>query len=184
MHKLPIERVANLTIHRLSAQHIPDVFRLMEDVVARLPNPDLFASDDEQSLYAYLEVGAEIYGAYDGEQLVAYTLLSFPGLSDANLGRQFQPILSREQLLNTAVFDTTIVHETYRGNGLQQYFNQLREQRAKERGAYCLYATVHPDNIASKRNLEAAGFVHQFTKPMYGGLMRMCYAKFLESALI
>ncbi len=176
----PIEEFSNLNIYRLSTAHIPEVYSLMQDVVSRLPNPDLFAWDDEESLYAYLEAGAEIYGACDGEKLIAYTLLSFPGLSDDNLGRQFEPALSNEDLLRTAVFDTSIVHESHRGKGLQQYFNRLRERRAKERRAICLYATVHPDNTVSRGNLEAAGLVHQFTQPMYGGKLRMCYMKFLE----
>ncbi|MDQ6423465.1 GNAT family N-acetyltransferase [Paenibacillus sp. LHD-117] len=75
------------------------------------------------------------------------------------------------------MLDSTVVHESVRGQGLQRSFHELREKRAKEKGCHYLYSTVHPENLASVNNLEAAGFTLQFTRLMYGGKLRHCYVK-------
>lgn len=167
-----------MDIRRITAEEVPQVFALMEDVVARLPSKALFATADEAYFYTHVEELGEIYGAFEDDQLVAYTVLSYPGLHDWNLGRELGVLES--ELDKVAVLEMTVVHESARGRGLQQYFHQLRERRARERGSLLLYSTVHPDNTPSRRNLEAAGLTVQFTRPMYGGSMRHCYAKRLE----
>ncbi|MNR41111.1 hypothetical protein D3C85_1594580 [compost metagenome] len=96
-------------------------------------------------------------------------------MSEKNLGREFG--VPEQKLTHVAVLDATIVHESVRGRGLQRYFHDLREQRAREKGCHYIYATVHPDNAVSLANLEAQGLIRQFTRPMYGGKLRHCYAK-------
>jgi GNAT superfamily N-acetyltransferase len=167
-----------MDIHRITAEEVPQVFALMTDVVTRLPSKELFSAGDEAYLYAHVEELGEIYGAFEDGRLVAYTMLSYPGLRDWNLGRELG--VPEAELEKVAVLEATIVHESVRGRGLQRYFHMLREQKARERGALLLYSTVHPDNTPSKRNLESAGLTLQFTRPMYGGSMRHCYAKRLE----
>jgi RimJ/RimL family protein N-acetyltransferase len=102
-------------------------------------------------------------------------VLAFPGLGSKNLGREFG--VPEAELVRVAVLDATVVHESVRGQGLQRRFHKLREERARALGCLYLYSTVHPDNHVSRRTLEAAGFLLQFTRPMYGGFPRHCYAK-------
>ncbi|GMK40311.1 hypothetical protein PCCS19_33670 [Paenibacillus sp. CCS19] len=167
-----------MEIRRITEDEVPQVYALMVDVVSRLPSKELFAMGDEAYLYAHVEELGEIYGAYEGDKLVAYTVLSFPGQRDWNLGSEFG--VPADELDKVAVLEGTIVHESVRGRGLQRTFTQLREKRARERGSLYLYGTVHPDNTPSRRNLEEAGLTIRFTRPMYGGNMRHCYAKRLE----
>lgn len=167
-----------MEIRRITAGEVPQVFALMKDVVARMPSKSLFAADDEAYLYAHVEELGEVYGAFEGDNLVAYSVLSYPGHQEWNLGSEFG--VPKAELDKVAVLDATVVHESARGRGLQRTFTQLREKRAREHGSLYLYSTVHPDNTPSRRNLEEAGLTLQFTRPMYGGSMRHCYAKRLE----
>lgn len=167
-----------MEIRRLWQQDIPQVQALMMDVVSRLPSDALYSMDRLEALYEYVQDKGEMYGTFQGEKLVAYTVIAFPGLSANNLGREFG--VPEADLPRVASLEGSIVHESVRGQGLQRHFHALREQRAQEQGMLYLYATVHPDNGISRQNLEAAGFTLQFTRPMYGGLLRHCYAKKLE----
>lgn len=170
-----VHTLGDLQIRRLRSEDVSDIYNLMEAVVSRLPSRTLFATDDLDYLHAHIEEKGEIYGAFAEGRLVAYSVLAFPGAAAKNLGREFG--VPEEELHRVAVFDATIVDESVRGRGLQRYFHQLREERARSRGFLYVYSTVHPDNEASRRNLESAGFSLQFTRPMYGGHPRHCYAK-------
>ncbi|TYP74549.1 GNAT family N-acetyltransferase [Paenibacillus methanolicus] len=169
------QKSAEIHISRLGLQDVGRVQSFMTDVISRLPSPDLFAMGDEAYLLEHMEELGEIYGAFMKGALVAYTVLAFPGLDERNLAREFG--VPEEELSRVAVLEATVVHETARGHGLQRRFHDLRERRARERGCLYLYSTVHPDNLPSIRNLEAAGLSLRFTRPMYGGKMRHCYAK-------
>ncbi|MCR2803518.1 GNAT family N-acetyltransferase [Paenibacillus soyae] len=131
--------------------------------------------DDEAYFHEHVEEKGEIYGAFRQGDLVAYSVLAFPGRTDSNLG--FESGVPDGELHRVAVLDSTVVHESARGLGLQRLFHELREQRARERQYLYLYSTVHPENYPSMNNLERAGFSLQFTRPMYGGKMRHCYFK-------
>ncbi|MDD9271372.1 GNAT family N-acetyltransferase [Paenibacillus sp. GCM10023248] len=164
-----------MQIIRLGQQDVPQVQALMLEVCSRLPSDALYSMDRLEALYEYVEEKGEMYGVFQGEALVAYTVLAFPGHGAGNLGREFG--VPEAELPKVASLEGTIVHESVRGSGLQRRFHAYREQRARERGMLYLYATVHPDNAVSRANLESAGFTLQFSRPMYGGLPRQCYAK-------
>lgn len=164
-----------MEIRRLWEQDVPQVQTLLMDVVSRLPSDALYSTDRLEALYEYVEQKGEMYGVYQGDTLVAYTVIAFPGFSASNLGREFG--VPEEELPRVASLEGTIVHESVRGQGLQRRFHAWREQRAREKDMLYLYATVHPDNAVSRQNLEAAGLTLQFSRPMYGGLPRHCFAK-------
>lgn len=166
---------ADIHIRRLGREDVHRIQALMRDVISRLPSGELFAMGDEQYFLRHVGEQGEIYGALVHGELVAYTVLSFPGAGESNLAREFG--VPERELHLVAVLDATVVHESARGLGLQRRFHDLRERRAREKGCLYLYSTVHPDNGPSIRNLEAAGLSLRFTRPMYGGKMRHCYAK-------
>jgi GNAT superfamily N-acetyltransferase len=164
-----------LKIRRLGHMEVENVRALMIDVISRLPSQELFAMDEEEHFHDHIEEKGEIYGAFLDGDLVAYSVLAFPGMSEKNLGREFG--VPEQELPYVAVLDSTVVHESVRGRGLQRFFHELREKRAREKDCLYLYSTVHPENHMSMKNLEAAGFILQFTRPMYGGKSRHCYSK-------
>ncbi|MFX3631263.1 MAG: N-acetyltransferase family protein [Candidatus Pristimantibacillus sp.] len=164
-----------MEIRRLYHLDLQEILSLMIDIIARLPFQDFFAMDDEDYLLELINGKGEVYGAFNNGELVAYSVLAFPGVSESNLGTEFG--LLEKELPFVAALDSTVVHESVRGLGLQRFFHELRENRAKEKGCLYLYSTVHPQNYTSINNLEAAGFTLQFTRPMYGGKNRHCYSK-------
>lgn len=147
----------------------------MLEVISRLPFQDLFAMNDEDYFLELMNGKGEVYGAFHNGKLVAYSVLAFPGVSESNLGTEFG--VPEKELPFVAVLDSTVVHESARGLGLQSFFHELREKRAVEKECLYLYSTVHPQNHTSIHNLEAAGFTLQFTRLMYGGKNRHCYSK-------
>lgn len=165
----------DLEIYRVGHEDVKRIRKLMENVISRLPAQELFAMDDEAYFHDHIEEKGEIYGAFLDGELVAYSVLAYPGISEKNLGREFG--VPEHELPYVAVLDSTVVHESVRGRGLQRQFHELREQNAREKGFLYLYSTAHPDNVPSIINLEAAGFIRQFTRPMYGGKIRHCYSK-------
>ena len=78
-----------------------------------------------------------------------------------------------------AVLDSTIVHESVRGLGLQRLFHEIKERKG-ERVPISIFNGSPCQNHASINNLETAGFTRQFTRTMYGGKERHCYAKRLN----
>jgi len=164
-----------MEIRRLGHSDIPEVMAVMEDVTARLPDPEHYVRDDEDYFRTYVLDSGVIYGAYLAGKLVAYAVLTYPKRSPHNLGREFG--IAESELERVACLEGTIVHESVRGRGLQRHFHELREQQAIDDGCCYLYSTVHPANRVSIRNLDSAGFTLRFTRLMYGGLLRHCYAK-------
>lgn len=171
-------RIQEMEIRRLSHMDVNQIRVLMTDVISRLSSQELFAMDDEAYFLKHMEGKGEIYGAFYNDALVAYSVLAFPGKSESNLGIELG--VPEVELTRIAVLDSTVVHESARGLGLQSFFHELRERRARERGFLYLYSTVHPENNPSIKNLERAGFTLQFTRPMYGGKTRHCYSKRLR----
>lgn len=170
---------AGLDIRKLGHDGVADVHGLMMDVVSRLRDQAWFAADDDAAYFhALLDDRGELFGAYLDGRLGAYSVLAYLGSDRYETGRKFG--VREDELSRVWVLDATVVHESVRGRGLQRYFNALREERALAKGALHLCATVHPDNAASLRNLEAAGFERRFTRPMYGGLLRHGYGKSLH----
>ncbi|MFD0618212.1 GNAT family N-acetyltransferase [Paenibacillus sp. GCM10027629] len=169
--------IEDFEIRRLGFSDVSNMFTLMEGVLSRLPSQELFAMHDNYYFSTYIQDKGEIYCAFIKGELVAYSVLAFPGLSEKNLGREFG--VHEQELNYVAVLDGTIVHESVRGRGLQSHFNKLREKRAREKECRYLYSTVHPENFISIKNLETEGFSLKFTRQMYGGNPRHCYAKAL-----
>lgn len=164
-------------IRRLGFSDVSNIITLMAGVVSRLPSQELFAIGDLDYISAHIQDKGEIYGAFIKGELVACSVLAFPGRSEKNLGREFG--ISEQELNDVAVLDGTIVHESVRGWGLQSHFHKLREKQARQKGCRYLYSTVHPENYISIKNLETEGFSLKFTRQMYDGKPRHCYAKAL-----
>lgn len=162
-------------IRRLGDDDIEPLMELMHLIVSLLPSSDYYAMDDSNYFREHIRNMGEMYGAFIDSQLVACTVLGIPGPGPRNLGREYG--VPEQELLRVAALEGSAVHPAARGKGLQRYFVELRERRAVEYGCLHMYSTVHPDNEASRRNLEQSGYVWQFTRSMYGGLPRHCYAK-------
>lgn len=139
-------KIQGISIQQIEhVAEVKSILLLMNDVISRLPSQDLFAMDDEEYFHSHIQDMGAIFGAYLEKKLVAYSVLSFPGFSEYNLGREFGIVESNFPYV--AALDSTVVHESVRGLGLQIRFHEIREKRAREKGCKYMYSTVHPQNI-------------------------------------
>lgn len=146
---------------------------MRNEVLARLPNPDLHMREPNEIAYlqahltplaenlgtapehAPMERG-EIIGVFDKGQLVAYGMLGLP-LPEAedNLGK-FLPI-APEIYCQVAHIAGCMVRENMRGQGLQRLLLAARLALAKIHGRTVCAARVSMHNHASRRNMQRQG---------------------------
>lgn len=116
-------------------------------------------------------------GAYDHDNLIAFTLMITNPHSSRNLG--FNLDYSVEQRSKCVTYDTTFVHPAYKGYGLQRLFLSLKDSIARALGASEALATVSPNNMTSLNNLKKSGFIVIDEKQMYGAFNRYVMRKYL-----
>ena len=137
--------------------------------------PDWFAAESEEFLEKCIEDEGFTILAKPSENPSAlkpagFFTVHFPGLSAKNMGHVLN--LSDAGLLVTAHMDTAVVDPDYRGNHLQSRMLAEAEAELSRRSFRHLFATVHPDNIYSLRNVTGNGYRIIKTCEMYGGLPR------------
>ena len=87
--------------------------------------------------------------------------------------------IPKDDLSSSIEMDNAGVLPKYRGNHLQESLILKAESIMKERHASIKYsyATVHPNNLASLKTLEKAGYKKYKEKLMYGGKIRYIMRK-------
>ena len=87
--------------------------------------------------------------------------------------------IPKHELASSIELDNAGVLPKYRGNHLQESLILKAESIMKERdnSIKYSYATVHPDNLASLKTLEKAGYKKYKEKLMYGGKIRYIMRK-------
>lgn len=134
---------------------------LRNEVLASLPNPDLYVreADEPSFLKSHIDrarSGGEAIGVFDGGRLAAYGMLSLPLAHDPdNLGcfLGYEP----EQLAKTAHLASCMVSPAYRGRQLQRFLLSARMSLAMERGRDVCIAMVSLLNHNSRANLLREG---------------------------
>ncbi len=107
---------------------------------------------------------------YRLEKLAGIVMVTFPGLTEENLGRDLD--FAEDMLLQTAHMDTAVILPAYRGNGLQGRLMQKAEEDLKQAGFRCLLCTIHPDNHYSMNNALKLGYRVAKSTVKYNGLPR------------
>lgn len=138
------------------------IMALRAEVLARLPNPDLYVreSDEEGFVHQHL-AGAgsgsgETIGVFHAERLVAYAMLGLPAVDDAdNLARYFLPAVADPA--RAAHLASCMVLEPYRGRHLQRMLLVARIALAQAHGRDFCVAMVSLHNHASRHNMMCEG---------------------------
>lgn len=153
----------------LLPQEAPLAYKLYLQASANLPfgvvRPDTLATFND-----HLGDNGCILGAFQGQQLLAYGMLSFQSELCQQLAEQLTPPSTLETL---AVLDGAACHPTWRGKHLHQQLVQQRLKWAQQLGYQSIIATVSPHNLPSLRNLMRAGFCVQRAIQAYQGLERL-----------
>jgi GNAT superfamily N-acetyltransferase len=169
-------RDLQVVIRQCEKDELEDIVQLQSYVFDTVPIKDTFVYSTEDELAESLVTDICI-GAYVNGRLIAFTLVVTNPYSPRNLGYYLN--YPPERCLRCVTYDTTFVHPSYTGYGLQRAFLSLKDEIARELGACEALATVSPDNTVSLNNLKTGGFVIADEKKMYGERLRYIMSKSL-----
>lgn len=155
---------------------------LQEIVRQSLPDPDLFQCETEgYYARALAAAGGAAFGAFDGDRMAGFGLVTFPGAHPDNLCHDL-PDASIDPG-EVAHLDGSAAQPAYRGHGIQQRLSGLRIAYAAARGARHFLMTVSPGNPYSLRNhLNHGNFRVRALKRKYRGVWRLILYRGPESA--
>lgn len=165
-----------------------EIYDVMKQVYEALEDKSLFICDDLNFIQEHISgrgfivVACEQGGDGGSEKIVGSLIIRYPMMDEDNLGVELG--LETEELLRVAHMESAVVLPQYRGMQLQGRMLAYAEQHLdKPKICYCM-ATVSPDNPASYRTLEQAGYRIVTTKEKYGGVLRRVYAKRIDQKLL
>lgn len=143
----------------LDESNIDEIIDLQNEVVSYLKNPEIFAMDSREFILNEVldrDKGRAI-GVFAGNRLIAFRTVSFPGMSQSNLGRELG--LPEDELEHVVHLEATVVHPEYRGNRLQAKMMKHTFNIVDRMGYYHIFCTVSPFNYPSLKNVIDGGLV-------------------------
>jgi len=161
-----------------------DIFKMLElqDTIAQnLPRPEIFRLDPPEYVLGHFDGDHNVIGVFAAEKLVAYHVISFPGLHQDNFGRDIH--LTAKQLRKVAHFETTAVHPEHRSQKLAKKMAELHIHILDYSGYDHVLCTVSPINFMSLNNVFRQGFLIKGLKEKYYGMRYIMY-KNLKSSKI
>lgn len=160
-----------LIIKECTLEDLDSIMELQERICAGMNEPDWFVATSREENIIFLTSPNTIIGVFDGDKIIAFGSLVFPGMDSSNLGWDLE--WPEEKALHCATLDTIVVDSDYRGLGLQRKLIQLCVEYARKIMPECIVlTTICPDNIYSLRNGLAEGFEILMRKIKYTGVDR------------
>lgn len=150
----------------LDDSKLDDVMKLQDLIYSNLRDKDIFATDTKEDYLKDMKQGGFVLGVYVDNELISYRYVSFPGLTEKNLGLDLG--MPPEVLLHSANLETTVVHPDFRGNKLQKMTLDFAVELIKEKGYYHVFSTVSPKNVFSLANVMSAELKVKGLKKKYG----------------
>ncbi len=141
----------------LQADCLLDLMRLQNVIASNLSSPEIFMLHDDRYFREVLRHEYSIIGMINDKELIAYSIIRFPGVSEDNLGRDIN--LREEELAKVAHLQAVAVHPDYRGNGLQRKLTCAHLCVIEEMGYEHVCCTVSPKNPVSLRNILSFGLL-------------------------
>lgn len=157
-------------------EDIIELKAVMEEAVAALLQKDWYVSDDIDFLERHIKDEGYILKCVVEEKIVAFLIVRYPKLEEDNLGR-YLPNMTEEDLLTVAHMESVAVLPKFRGYQLQKQLLEMAEKIENDRNTIYLMATVHPENVYSKRNFEQQGYSCLLETQKYSGLRRSILLK-------
>ncbi|MFZ3147451.1 MAG: GNAT family N-acetyltransferase [Methanothrix sp.] len=154
----------------LQAGSLPDLMSLQSVISANLPCPEIFMLHEEKFFQDIFRLERSVIGVTTEDELIAFSIIRIPGLSDDNLGRDIS--LPEEGLTKVAHLQAAAVHPAYRGNGLQRKLTSAHLRVIEEMGYEHVCCTVSPKNPVSLSNYLSCGLVIEGLRPKKQGWCR------------
>ena len=151
---------------------LDELVRLEKAVEQRLPNRDMFATDDREFYKPIIEGAGHILLAFDGEnKLAGASVIRFPAPDDPeNLGRSMS--LPENALADVRHLESVFVRPDIRGKGLAERLIRENMRLTEHCGRTISMATVWPGNTASLRLHLGLGLYLRGFALKYGGKAR------------
>lgn len=162
----------------LDESYIDKIMMLQEEIMNGLTNKEWYSpSSREEFLIQITKIGKIVGCVLEDDRLAAIGAYVEWGYEDHNYGYDLD--IKDKELLQVGQIEATIVHESFRGNGLQNKICTEVEKIAKINKNKVIAATVHPDNIYSLRTFQKLGYEIKKEKLKYGGLRRLILKKII-----
>ena len=151
---------------------LDELVRLEKAVEQRLPNRDMFATDDREFYEPIIEGAGHILLAFDGEnKLAGASVIRFPAPDDPeNLGRSMS--LPESARADVRHLESVFVRPDIRGKGLAERLIRENMRLTEHCGRTISMATVWPGNAASLRLHVRLGLYLRGFALKYGGKPR------------
>lgn len=147
---------------------------LVKNVIEKLENKEYFIPPfNNEFNEMFNENISIIYGAYDGEKLVAIAKLELVEKYD---------VFELKQILNLKNYKVAELGRylcllEYRNCGIMQNLQKILIEEAQNLNYQYLVATAHPDNVASNKVIAKGNFELKEVKTLSNGYYRNIYLK-------
>ena len=156
-----------LSFRRAAQADAAAICAVMAAAVGSLGDPMAYLVDDLSFVSEHITARGFTLVAIEDDQVVGFQIVRFPRTDPDNLGRDIG--LSGSELDQVAHLESAAVIPAHWGEGLQREFLARAQDELSGQGFRYLMCTVYTRNVASLRNLEAAGYHVVTTKTKYGG---------------
>lgn len=166
----------DIVIQLATIEDAENIHAVMQKVHDGMENKSLYVCDDIEYVKNHIDKDGFALKACDADGKIAGCFIArFPDLALDNLGRDIG--LPDNELCKVVHMESAVVLPEYRGRGIQGKLIQYAEKTVDSKKFKYLMSTVSPDNPASFKTMEKAGYVCVLTKEKYNGLMRRIYLK-------
>lgn len=153
-------------------------FQLLSDFQERMgllePSRDVFQLDPPEIIRGSLTNQGLAHLLFEGDHLVGYQLLRFPGLAHDNLGRDLG-WEGAERLERVFHFETIYLEPKVRGMGLHHKLHSMGTDAALLAGKTAGFATISPLNYPSTSNALRFGLLGVAYRKKYSGNPRVIF---------
>lgn len=136
----------NVIIKKASINDLDKILKFQKNIIDAMPNKEFFTPLTEHEFVYPIENNGLVYLLYYDNTLIGLFVLTINPEDD---------ILDEYQLdnsLDVAIFDSVMIDDKYRGNGLQLQGMKLINKGAAKLGVKRIVATIHPNNRYSLDN--------------------------------
>lgn len=163
-------------LHTASPTNTAEIIKLILEVRSGMLHPEWFAVDETYLHETLSDEKAWIFEATDQSgKIVSILVALYPVPAEEHLGKDAG--LPETEWPHAAYIDMAATAPEGRGHHLQLRLMHLAEKQLAQQGVNYLLCTVHPQNTASRKSIERAGFMHRATLRKYGNLLRCVYLK-------
>lgn len=162
-------------IIRSDATDVDDIFALQSKVMSAMPRPEFNHPSEKAEFVRAVEDHYFVPLQIDvNDKIAAFALLILRPEENYRLSRYADSDCAAPSGIE-GVLETVFVDPEFRGYGMQRLLVDVICRIARYRKAKSVWATVHPDNLFSYRNIEQSGFTLAAKEPIdiYGSKRRL-----------